>query len=621
MMLADVKREFGYKIRNEFNHPTRDQILYIIDVPLCQSKGDLIVQLAKRRKKKNGEWGVISDFRVNPNYLDEMPIFLDRDILKKMLVATEYSSSYQYSYYSKVNQFKLDPKDYDYFFSELCRESRVFIKNHNSPSLISLKWDKNLFWEFFLKIDEVKNKEKISSYCLTGCFKFKDHHLKIDEPSLVIQSGLLFNENKVSPFMSNKDYFYWILKLRKHNKIYIPTDQIQSFLKEFYSYHKIPPILIPRSIEKNDVFPELKKHAYLGKNFEEINKEKCAVLNIEFSYEGHKVIPYAQNKYLFKGNSLIHRNLEEEKNALRELEKVTFFSEVNDFSENDIQLDFYIPVKWLYESINSLMENNWEVYKEKNKYVTASGFSLDIKSNVKSNWFEVEGKVDFEENQIEMPELLKAAKQDLDYLELKNGAIGILPKEWRDIKNTLDGFGELDGDTLLLSGYRAHLLDALLSQKKKITYDKQFEKFKTKLLNATRIKGTKPGKLFFGKLRSYQEVGLAWLQYVKEMSFGGLLADDMGLGKTVQVLALLNDMYPTAKTPSIIVVPRTLIYNWENEIKKFSPHLRAFVHWGSKRLKDVSDFKKYHIIITTYGTLRNDIFYYQRYFFSLCYPR
>ena len=82
----------------------------------------------------------------------------------------------------------------------------------------------------------------------------------------------------------------------------------------------------------------------------------------------------------------------------------------------------------------------------------------------------------------------------------------------------------------------------------------------------------------------------------------------MGLGKTVQALTMLRHYsQQNGSFKAIVVCPTTLIYNWENEIKKFTPDLTYLIHHGSMRTRNLEELQKYNIIITTYGTLRSDI--------------
>ncbi|MCP4751703.1 MAG: DEAD/DEAH box helicase, partial [Proteobacteria bacterium] len=107
------------------------------------------------------------------------------------------------------------------------------------------------------------------------------------------------------------------------------------------------------------------------------------------------------------------------------------------------------------------------------------------------------------------------------------------------------------------------------------------------------------------EFRPYQVEGYKWMRYLHEHSLGGCLADDMGLGKTLQAIALLSSIYPGEEIPSLVVIPKSLIFNWENEIKKFNPDLSCHIYYGNDR--DLDRARKHHLIITTYGMVRSDI--------------
>ncbi len=113
-----------------------------------------------------------------------------------------------------------------------------------------------------------------------------------------------------------------------------------------------------------------------------------------------------------------------------------------------------------------------------------------------------------------------------------------------------------------------------------------------------------PGK-FRGKLRPYQTAGVQWLDYLHEHRLGGCLADDMGLGKTVQAIALLGRIYPAVKEPTLIVMPRSLLFNWSRELETFAPALTFYTHHAGTR--DWEAAVRSQIVLTTYGTLRADI--------------
>src|SRR5690606_1229062 len=110
----------------------------------------------------------------------------------------------------------------------------------------------------------------------------------------------------------------------------------------------------------------------------------------------------------------------------------------------------------------------------------------------------------------------------------------------------------------------------------------------------------------------YQQAGYNWFHFLQKYHFGGCLADDMGLGKTIQTLALLQKSKEEQQTlaihiPSLIIMPTSLIYNWINEAKKFTPDLKIYTHTGCGREKSPDFFSNFDLVITTYGISRIDI--------------
>jgi SNF2 family DNA or RNA helicase len=160
------------------------------------------------------------------------------------------------------------------------------------------------------------------------------------------------------------------------------------------------------------------------------------------------------------------------------------------------------------------------------------------------------------------------------------------------------------------------MLDSLLADldvKKDVDYERLLKRLK-------RFDGIKPGRqprTFQGELRPYQRHGLGWFRFLSVFGFGGCLADDMGLGKTIQVLALLEQRRQRRtrperpKHPSLVVVPKTLIFNWLDEAERFTPGLKMLDYTGSHRQEKRRRFSEYHVVVTTYGILRRDVQYFR----------
>ena len=123
---------------------------------------------------------------------------------------------------------------------------------------------------------------------------------------------------------------------------------------------------------------------------------------------------------------------------------------------------------------------------------------------------------------------------------------------------------------------------------------------------------------FTANLYPYQKEGFSWLKERYQFRKGAILADDMGLGKTAQVIALIADALATNSAKFIlIVVPNSLIANWQIEFGKFTEGIVPYVHWGGARLGFASELSKHNVVITTYSTISNDLSLFKQLFFDL----
>jgi SNF2 family DNA or RNA helicase len=245
-------------------------------------------------------------------------------------------------------------------------------------------------------------------------------------------------------------------------------------------------------------------------------------------------------------------------------------------------------------------------------------FRAELSSGI--DWFELHGGVDYGDGEVKLPELLKAIQKGEHMVRLSDGTFGIIPDELLERYGMLVGFGQTKGDHIQFSRAQAGLLDVLLADRPEIQVDEMFARARAELRNFDGIAAAQQPAGFVGELRHYQREGLGWMDFLRRFGIGGCLADDMGVGKTPQVLAMLEARRQlrgdTAENgngdatrigPSLVVVPRSLVYNWQQEAARFCPQLRVLDHTGVGRVKDVAQFENFDVILTTYGTLRRDV--------------
>jgi len=152
------------------------------------------------------------------------------------------------------------------------------------------------------------------------------------------------------------------------------------------------------------------------------------------------------------------------------------------------------------------------------------------------------------------------------------------------------------------------VIDELYNERNEEELFVQLEEKYDRLRGFKSIRDVEPPKHLLPILRPYQAFGFQWLNYLSEVNWGGILADDMGLGKTVQALSFLHHFKDTHDNlRALVVCPTTLMFNWENEIRKFTPSLTYHIHHGGERTRNKILLDNKNVIITTYGTLRSDI--------------
>ena len=232
----------------------------------------------------------------------------------------------------------------------------------------------------------------------------------------------------------------------------------------------------------------------------------------------------------------------------------------------------------------------------------ASTFS-HVRSGI--DWFEVEMSLSFGDEKIKTADWIRALRNKESFVKLKDGTLGMLPEEWLKQAQKILAVADVDKNGLQISKYRFNIIEDLFEEIDDLEIIKELKAKKARLAQLEFDKKYPIPLSIKAELREYQKHGFAWLKFLDESGFGGILADDMGLGKTVQVICLLADQIEEA--PSLVVVPRSLLFNWAAELDKFCPDLKYVIHHGPTRTKDLEELWPCHLIITTYGTAAADV--------------
>ena len=369
------------------------------------------------------------------------------------------------------------------------------------------------------------------------------------------------------------------------------------------------------------------------------------VLIVKFRYDNNQYLADANSSVFvglenFQGNYTFKKFVRDriwEEDQLALLKKLGlkykngYWNSKEDIQNPEVE-NFYRSIQWLTKNHEELQTQGFLVQQNKlNKKYFTGAQELDIQIQSNEDWFDILAMVKFGDYLIPFIRLRKHILNNIREFELPSGEIAILPIEWFSSYRDIFPFIKLEGNIMKLKKHHYQLL-----QEKIKDIDQNYFKRLEQINSATDRKVEIPEGLK-ATLRNYQADGYSWMLQLCENQLGGCLADDMGLGKTLQALTLLLKLkrkpvltiLPTSETDSrlpislfdhaeppiavqsasLIVMPTSLIHNWENEIRKFAPSLKVYKHVGALRNKSdkmASAIRYNDIIMTTYGTLRND---------------
>lgn len=400
----------------------------------------------------------------------------------------------------------------------------------------------------------------------------------------------VLNQN-VPEFLSK-----YILPLQKKHKIEIPDELI-------------PKITNPQKIEKAVALREIEPN-YL-------------IIEPIVIYDDVQFKIFDDNNIIYKNevSQILQRDNEFEnefENEIRGLHP--------DFEHQNEQDFFYLPIKkviqnhWFFDLFKTLEENKITVFGQKDLKklrFNTNRPKVNINGSSGIDWFDLQIELSYGEEIVPLKTLKTALINKQDYIALSDGSLGILPEEWIKKLAPMLKIGETIDKKLRMSKLHFGLIDAneefLNDEKIRV----EIEQKKKNLLNIEQVSDFELPKNIKATLRPYQLSGFHWFNKLYQLGWGGCLADDMGLGKTLQSLSFLRHIHnQKPNATSIIICPTSLIYNWLKECQKFTPSLKAAAFHGSGR--EMPNFDKIDLLITSYGTFRNDLEKLKNIDFEIC---
>ena len=469
--------------------------------------------------------------------------------------------------------------------------------------------------------------KKENFYEISGTIEINEKSYEIRDLRIKFTNFILIG--KTMFFLDNPNYLRVINFFKKNNQtILIHESKFKEFQDSILSglEHKI-------KINYSFLKPATKKQI---KDFNtENNKQKIIYLSDSEDYViispivkyGDVEVPIFSKKQVYltdaKGNSFLI-----DRDDQLEIRFMSILLRQHPYFEEQIEQGYFYVHKqeflnqgWFFDVFEQWREEGITILgfsDLKNNKLNPYKASVSVLVNSGLDWFDTSIKVKFGNQEVSLKQLQKSIKNRSKFIELGDGTLGLLPEEWIEKFSNYFRSGEIVKDTL-----RTHKIN--FSEVSELYEDEVLTNeardllafYKDKLFDFQSIKNVSIPNGLKATLRAYQKEGLNWLNFLDEFGFGGCLADDMGLGKTIQIIAfILSQREKNIKNTNLIVVPTSLIFNWQAEVEKFAPSIKILTIYGSDRIKSTSNFDAYEIILTSYGTLLSDVRYLKEFNFN-----
>lgn len=499
---------------------------------------------------------------------------------------------------------------------EIARENRL-------PVFTKEKGNRNVFPEDFLELVKTPAEPVFSfrygqglSYTLNLSHRGErlqlgNQYMEVvcNQPSVVILGSSLYfvkdiDSKKLLPFL-------------KKDEVVIPEAMEHQYFSTFVRNTIRDFETRVEGIRIRDIVPD--KHAQVTL---ETGIDGKPVLILSFQYNGRVVQSNArlQRFVSFSGNRPVPEFERFERDAGWEESQMDALKELGLRSRDDHSFrpegeDLYSAIVFLNEASESLTESGISIRQKLKKNYFTGPVSLQLDSREQDDWFDIRSVVSFGDHRMPFVGLKDHILQGIREYILPGGEVAVIPEEWFARYRSMFEFGNVDGERMLLRKQHFSLMDHSV----KDFHAETMERLE-KLYQAKSLPMINPPAGLRADLKTYQAEGYTWLCFLQQSGFGGCLADDMGLGKTLQTLAVIlrskeagriEGMPPgehtDAKSTSLVVVPASLLHNWQSECKRFAPSLKVYLHVGNQRNKDPENFRYYDLVISTYHTVRQDI--------------
>jgi superfamily II DNA or RNA helicase len=591
-----------------------DEILYVLDLPLSLKRQGLVLDLLTCQRKKDGTRGALRPLRLTRAEAARLRDPLDRELLALLSGAMngELWSNWYGVQFQEIPRLPWVPNEMAWEVAKrACATGRCHLRARaDQVEDLPLTWDDGPPWELWLTVrsSSARSPTDGGAFEVAAELRRGAERLALGERVALADAGLLLAAGTLAR-LDTGGAAAWLRLLPPAEPLRASVAEGEELLEALFAAPVLPHLDLPPALAATEATVPPQPHLrLLPPPRPDAATNAWLLARLAYLYAGREVSAGARTRgvYQHAERRLLLRDRAAEEKAAARLVELGFRPSVQESGEEPT---LRIAPGRVGQAVRALLAEGWSVEAQGKLYRTPGRFDIRVASGV--DWFELHGNVEFDGEIVGLPRLLEALRRGDGFVPLRDGGMGLLPETWLQRWAPLAGLGEAEGDHLRFAPPQAVLLDAWLADEPEARWDETFAQAHHRLASFTGIAPAEAPAGFAGVLRPYQRLGLGWLHFLRDFGLGGCLADDMGLGKTVQVLALLESRREERATqglpPSLVVVPRSLVFNWQAEAAQFTPALRVLDYTGTGRAQEGEPFAGHDVVLTTYGTLRRDI--------------
>ena len=585
--------------------PADRRIVYVLDASPGHAR-HLQFEVMTERQQRDGSWSAPRKFAYTSAVWMQAPDPRDRAIRRALVGAAPLPE-----YGNARSSFTMDAPSALGILPLVCATGRARLRLQGS--LVSVSWDPLagstettlVPWRVALRVvpgatDEASGRD----WQLMGQLERGEERRLFMDVSWMHESGLCLVRGQLAPVELGA---LWPLVVDLLHERALPLgDDLAPVLERVYALPQVPDLVLPPDVRvAESSLPPTPGVRFVPDPEPWVRRYGGPVLGLQLVYRyGQTTIlasdpgPTVFDRATF---TLHHRDRDAEREAR---DRLLAFGGASARDALTRGVPFLVPRSQVRRAVTQLGADGWWIESDGHALHLPGAVQARVRSGV--DWFDLEGSVTYGDTAVALADVLEARRRGADVVTLPDGSIGLLPDAWLDAFGPVLASGERTAVGARFRPSQLALLDALLATLPEVDVDAAFAQAREALRAFDTITPADPPSSFAGTLRAYQRDGLGWLHFLRTFGFGGCLADDMGLGKTIQVLALLESRRVEGHGPSLVVVPRSLVFNWRAEAARFTPSLRLLDWSGSDRLDDDAAWRDADVVLVTYGTLRRD---------------